>query len=104
MMTTTTGDPEGPSTVVNIPCVDMKEDEIHLLSRRLSFCPTPRHINEKELLDDLEGYFRRLRLKEFLMEEEDEKRNDLEMTWTSRSALLAYGYLPRVAMLPLKLT
>ena len=79
--TITRGDSKGLSTVVNLSGNALNEEEIHLLSRGLSFCPTPRHINEKQLLDNLESYFRRLHLKEFFMEEEEEVRNDVDISF-----------------------
>ena len=54
----TTDDSERPSTVIDLSSVALNEDEIHLLSKGLSFCPTPHHLNKKELLDDLESFFR----------------------------------------------
>ena len=54
-------DPDLPTTVVS--GIALEEAEINLLSKGLSFCPSPRHIRKEEILDDLEKYFRRLRLK-----------------------------------------
>ena len=51
-------DPEGSLTAVNLSGIALSEDEIDLLSRVLSFPPTPCHINTKETLDNLESYFR----------------------------------------------
>ena len=83
MTMTTTGDPEGLSSVVNLSGNTLNEEGIHLLSRGLSFCLTPRHINEKQLLDDLERYMylRHLHLKGFFMEEEEEERNDVDISF-----------------------
>ena len=50
--------------MVNLSGSALSEAEINLLSKGLSFCPTPRHI-------DLEKFFRQLRLKEFFLEEEE---------------------------------
>ena len=69
-------DPELPTTVVNLSGIALEEAEINLLSKGLSFCPSPRHIRKEEILDDLEKYFRRLRLKEFFLEEEEEEDSD----------------------------
>ena len=65
---TRSGDPDAPTTVVNLSRVALSEAETNLLSKGLSFCPTPRHMNKEEILDDLEMFFRRLRLKEFFSE------------------------------------
>ena len=69
-------DPELPTIVVNLSGIALEEAEINLLSKGLSFCPSPRHIRKEEILDDLEKYFRRLRLKEFFLEEEEEEDSD----------------------------
>ena len=61
---------------MNLSGVALSEAETNLLSKGLSFCPTPRHMKKEEILDDLEKFFRRLRLKEFFLEEEEEEEND----------------------------
>ena len=71
-MTRMNSDPEAPTTVVNLSGIALSEAEINLLSKGLSICPTPRHIEKEQILDDLEKFFRRLRLKEFFLEEEEE--------------------------------
>ena len=58
------------STVVNLSGVALSTDESSLLSKGLSFCPTPRSLDADRMLDDLEGFFRRLRLKEFFADSE----------------------------------
>ena len=76
------------STVINLSTDHLSKDEVNLLSRGLSFCPTARRPNEEKVLDDLEGYFRRLRLKEFFLD--NEEQTDVEeqphfrppSTWT----------------------
>ena len=54
-----------PSTVVNLSGKPLCPGELQLLSRGLSFCPRPPKLNSTEILDDLERYNRRLRLKEY---------------------------------------
>ena len=51
--------------VVNLSTVDLSEAEVKLLSKDLSFCPTPQKIDWIELKADLEDFSRRLRLKEY---------------------------------------
>ena len=51
--------------VVNLSSVDLSEAEIKLLSKGLSFCPTPRKVDWIELKADVEDFSRRLRLKEY---------------------------------------
>ena len=65
------GDQEESPTVINLSGVALDNNEIDLLSRGLSFCPTHRQLNKEAVLDDLEGYFRHLRLKEFFQEKDD---------------------------------
>ena len=65
--------PETPNTVVNLSGVALGEAEINLLSTGLSFCPTPRQMKKEEILDDVEKFFRQLRVKEFFQEEEEEE-------------------------------
>ena len=62
--------------MVNPSGVALSEAEINLLSRELSFGPTPRHINKQEILDNLESYFRHLRRKEYFQEEENEEEQN----------------------------
>ena len=61
--------------VVNLSNATLSEAEINLLSKRLSFCPTPSRLETTEIEDDLESYYRYLRLKELLQ------------TWTARRAV-----------------
>ena len=51
--------------VVNLSTVDLSVAELKLLSKGLSFCPTPQNIDWIELKADLEDFPRRLRLKEY---------------------------------------
>ena len=51
--------------VVNLSSVDLSEAEIKLLSKGLSFCPTPRKVDWIELRADAEDFSCRLRLKEY---------------------------------------
>ena len=53
-------------------------EEKTLLSKGLSFCPTPTQLDENQLLDDLESFFRRLRLKEFFLDPEEEYEEEEE--------------------------
>ena len=72
------GSGEEPPTVINLSTVALNNDEISLLSRGLSFCPTPWQANQEEILDDLESYFRRLRLKEFFLDEDEDTSDSAE--------------------------
>ena len=68
---TTEEAPVDTSIVVNLSGVTLSSGEISLLSKGLTFCPLPRRVNQGEVLDDLESYFRRLRLKEFFADQDD---------------------------------
>ena len=61
----------------NLSGVVLSKDETNLLSKGLSFWPTPDHLNSNQLLDDLENYFRRLRLKDCFKNEADRKEENL---------------------------
>ena len=68
--TATASDDNLPSTVVNLSGIPLSEAETSLLSKGLSFCPTPPQLQTVQLENDLESYFRRLRLREFFLDEE----------------------------------
>ena len=68
-------DPEATTTAVNLSGNALSEAKINLLLKGLSFCPTPRHIEKDEILEDLEKFVRQL-LKEFFLEEEEEEESD----------------------------
>ena len=51
--------------VVNLSSVDLSEAEIKLLSKGLSFCPTPGKVDWIELKADVEDFSHRLHLKEY---------------------------------------
>ena len=63
------------STVINLSNVDLTEDEVLLLSRGLTFCSTPRHIDWAQIKADINDFSRRLRIKEFFY---DNNNCDLE--------------------------
>ena len=52
-------------TVINLSNVQLSEAEIKLLSRGLTFVPTPQGINWSEIQADIDDFARRLRRKEF---------------------------------------
>ena len=59
------------STVINLPNVQLTEDETLLLSRGLTFCLTPRHIDCTQVKADINYFSRRLRLKEYFFDSEN---------------------------------
>ena len=77
-MLTTQETPVDTSIVVNLSRVALSDDEISLLSKRLTFCPVPGRVNEDEVLDDLENYFRRLRLTEFFADQDEAENAEQE--------------------------
>ena len=64
--------------VVNLSGVSLNDDKISLLSKGMIFCPVPCHTNENEVLDDLESYFRHLRLKEFFADQDEAENIEQE--------------------------
>ena len=50
------------SSVINLSSCSLSTDEISILSRGLTFCPTPRHINWPEVSADIYDFSRRMRL------------------------------------------
>ena len=79
VMTSPSNDPEGRSTVVNLCRLPLIDSGINLLSKRLSFCHTSQHLNKIKTVDDLDSFFRCLRLREFFIDEEEEEENDADI-------------------------
>ena len=63
-------------SVVNLSSVPLSTDEKSLLSRGLSFCPTPPLVNTFQLQCDLKTFYRRLRLREYFLNEEEATDRD----------------------------
>ena len=63
---------------MNLSGVALGEAEINPLLKGFSFCPTQRDMKKEEILDDLEKFFRGLRLTEFFQEEEEEKETNAD--------------------------
>ena len=61
------------STVINLSNVQLTEDETLLLSRGLTFCPTPRHIDWTQVKADINDFSRRLRLKEYFFDPQNNR-------------------------------
>ena len=57
------------SSVINLSSCPLSTDEISILSRGLTFCPTPRHINWPEVSADIYDFSRRMRLAEYFFDE-----------------------------------
>lgn len=60
------------STVLNLSSTPLSEDEESLLSKGLGFCPTPSRLNIQNLREDMDSFFRRLRLKEYFARKREE--------------------------------
>ena len=63
-------------TVVNLSNAPLSEAENNLLSKGLSFCPTPPKIDTFRVKEDLNTFFRRLRLKEFFHDEDNTEERE----------------------------
>ena len=61
--------------VVNLSNYELTEHEIALLSKGLKFIPTPTRTNKTELLADIKKFGRRMRLKEFFLDQNDDQFN-----------------------------
>ena len=59
--------------VYNLLGVTLNRTELELLSKGLSFCPTPHCLNSEAVWDHLERYFRRLCLREFFLDDEEDE-------------------------------
>ena len=60
-----------PHTVVNLSEIQLSPAEVTLLSKGLSFCPTPPQLDTFQLQNDLEDFYRHLRPKEFFYDSEE---------------------------------
>ena len=58
---------EQSSTIINLSNIPFSGAEVSLLSIRLSFWSTPCHFNNKEVLDNVEKYFRHLHAPERIL-------------------------------------
>jgi hypothetical protein len=56
--------------VINLSSTPLTEEQTYVLSLGSKFCPTPRSVEELELLADVEEGERRLRLKEIFFKED----------------------------------
>ena len=66
-----TNSPNQKETVINLSTVQLSESEIKLLSRGLSFVPTPKRISWTEIQADIDEFARRLCLKKYSHENND---------------------------------
>ena len=77
------------NTVVNLSSIQLSAAEISLLSKGLKFCPLPPRPDSFQLKKDLIEFSRRLRLKEYFWDSEDDDEEDVAYkplrrtsTWT----------------------
>ena len=66
------------SSVINLSGSSLSADEISVLARGLTFCPTPRHINWSEVSADIYDFSRRMRLAEYFFDENSNTPTDNE--------------------------
>ena len=62
------------SSVINLSSCSLSTNEISILSRGLTFCPTPRHINWPEVSADIYDFSHRMRLAEYFFDENSNNR------------------------------
>ena len=65
-------------TVINLATADLTNDEKSLLSHGLNFCPTPNNIDWNELNTDLTDFKRRLRLKHFFHDKNEQDNTETD--------------------------
>ena len=63
------------SSVINLSSYSLSTDETSILSRRLTFCPTPRHIDWPEVSADIYDFSRRMRLTEYFFDNNSNTSN-----------------------------
>ena len=68
--------PEDATIGVNLSGESLSNKKKTLLSKGLSFCSMPTQLDENQLLEDLESFFRGLRLREYFLDLEDPDVND----------------------------
>ena len=68
---------ETPKEVLNLSNYPLSDSDLSLLSKGLTFCPTPRDINERQVREDVRIFFRDLGRKEYF-NRKDKKLNDIE--------------------------
>nr|XP_054761537.1 ankyrin repeat, PH and SEC7 domain containing protein secG-like [Lytechinus pictus] len=73
-----------PHLVVNLSSSPLSQAETPLLSKGLEFCPTPPEVEQIALSQDLSTFYRRIRLKEFFLDEppSDPEPFYRKSTWT----------------------
>ena len=59
------------TSVINLSQTPLSNDELLVLARGLTFCPTPKRINLAELSADINDFTRRMRLKEYFHDHKD---------------------------------
>ena len=66
------------SSVINLSSSSLSADEISVLARGRTFCPTPRHINWSDVSADIYDSARRMRLAEYFFDENSNTPTDNE--------------------------
>jgi hypothetical protein len=59
-----------PKQVINLSSIELSADQTHVLSFGPKFCPTPGKVNKLGLLEDTTEGMRKLRLKEYFLDED----------------------------------
>ena len=71
--------------MVNLSDIELTEAEHHLLSKGLKFAPKPPRINIFQLKQDLEDFDRRLRLRKFFYDPQDEEETPQRRQFKEKS-------------------
>ncbi|PIK37813.1 hypothetical protein BSL78_25346 [Apostichopus japonicus] len=67
-------EPPSSTAVVNLSSSTLTSADLRLLSKGLNFCPTPPSFDQAELSQDLTHFFRRIRLREFFLDDPPTER------------------------------
>ena len=71
------------SSVINLSRTPLSNEEISVLSRGLTFCPTPHKINWSQINADIYDFQRRMRLAEYFYNDESTSNNSNQLSFTN---------------------
>ena len=79
---------EGLNIVVNLSSRLLTQEEKAVLSKGLKFCPTPTDIDMYEVCRDINEFLRRIRLREYFYNDDDDVEGDFSESPAFRKSLL----------------
>jgi hypothetical protein len=72
-------------SVINLSDLELTPDQVSVLSKGLTFCPTPWEPDMSDIIQNLENFFRRMRLKSHFLV--DDPESDLDFDLGSQTTL-----------------